>query len=175
MKGNELAKLIAQKGHKISFISTPRNIDHLPKLPHNLSSSITFVKLNLPYVENLPENAEATYDVPVEKVPYLKIAFGGLQQPLAKFLQASSPDWIIYDFAPHWLPPIAAKLGISRVCFSIFHSLMVCFVGSLSLAIINGDDPCTMPEDFTVPPEWIPFLSNLSYRLHEAKLYLNIA
>ncbi|KAK6775059.1 hypothetical protein RDI58_026060 [Solanum bulbocastanum] len=32
----ELSKLIAQKGHKISFISTPRNIDRLPILPPNL-------------------------------------------------------------------------------------------------------------------------------------------
>ncbi|KAK3211138.1 hypothetical protein Dsin_015844 [Dipteronia sinensis] len=171
----ELAKLIVQKGHKISFISTPRNIDRLPKLPHNLSSSITFVKLSLPQVENLPENAEATSDVPVEKVPYLKTALDGLQQPLAQFLEASSPDWIIYDFAPHWLPPIAAKLGISRVCFLIFNSWTVCFLGSSSLAMINGDDPRTTPEDFTVPPEWIPFPSNLAYRLHEAKLFLNVA
>ncbi|KAI9166004.1 hypothetical protein LWI28_024594 [Acer negundo] len=78
-------------------------------------------------------------------LPYLKIAFDG------------------------------AKLGISRVCFSIIHSWKVCFVGSSSLAIINGDDPRTTLEDFTVPPEWILFPSNLVYSLHEAKLFLNTA
>ncbi|KAL5819982.1 hypothetical protein ACOSQ4_023824 [Xanthoceras sorbifolium] len=170
----ELAKLIAQKGHKISFISTPRNIDRLPELPQSLADSISFVKLKLPYVDNLPENAEATADVPFEKVQYLKQAFDGLQQPLAQFLQASSPDWIIYDFAPHWLPPLAAELGIFRVFFIIFNSWTICFLGPSSLAMINGDDPRNKPEHFTVPPEWFPFPSNLAYRLHEAKMFLKV-
>lgn len=37
----KLSKLIAQKGHKISFISTSRNIDRLPKLPLEFSTTIT--------------------------------------------------------------------------------------------------------------------------------------
>ena len=41
----ELAKLMAQKGHHISFLSTPQNIDRLPKLPPNLASLIDLVKL----------------------------------------------------------------------------------------------------------------------------------
>uniref|UniRef100_A0A0R0KRD6 Uncharacterized protein n=1 Tax=Glycine max TaxID=3847 RepID=A0A0R0KRD6_SOYBN len=56
----ELAKLIAQKGHKISFISTPRNIHRLPK---------------------------ATMDIPQHIVPYLKKAYDDLQEPLTKFLR----------------------------------------------------------------------------------------
>ncbi|CAN1807862.1 UDP-glycosyltransferase 91A1 [Linum perenne] len=58
----ELAKVIARRGHNISFISTPRNIDRLPNLPPILSSLITFVKLPLSQVENLPLNAEVTSD-----------------------------------------------------------------------------------------------------------------
>ncbi|XP_022773895.1 UDP-glycosyltransferase 91A1 [Durio zibethinus] len=103
----ELAKLIAQKGHKISFISTPRNIDRLPKLPPDLASSIQFIKLPLPHVENLPEDAEATTDLPYNKVLYLKLALDGLQDSLANFLETSSPDWLLLDFAAYWLPPLA--------------------------------------------------------------------
>ncbi|CAN1180156.1 UDP-glycosyltransferase 91A1 [Linum perenne] len=33
----ELSKRIAQKGHTISFISTPRNINSLPQIPPHLS------------------------------------------------------------------------------------------------------------------------------------------
>ncbi|XP_027768848.1 LOW QUALITY PROTEIN: putative UDP-rhamnose:rhamnosyltransferase 1, partial [Solanum pennellii] len=36
----ELSKFIARKGHKISFISTPKNIDRLPKLPSEFSNSM---------------------------------------------------------------------------------------------------------------------------------------
>ncbi|KAK3211142.1 hypothetical protein Dsin_015848 [Dipteronia sinensis] len=166
----ELAKLIAQRGHKISFISTPRNIDRLPKLA---DPNINFVKLTLPHQDNLPETAEATSDIPSDKVQYLKKAFDGLQDPLSHFLQISSPDWIIYDFAHHWLPPIAAKLGISRVFFFIFPSWAICFLGSSSSAMINGDDQRNKPEHFTVPPKWVPFPTNIAFRFHEAKKILD--
>ena len=65
----ELSKLIAREGHLISFISTPRNIDRLPKLPLNLQPLIDLVKFPLPNIDNLPENAEATTDLPYEKIP----------------------------------------------------------------------------------------------------------
>lgn len=68
----QLSKLIAQKGHQISFISTPRNIDRLPKLPPTLASSIQLIKLPLPRIENLPEHAQATIDLPYDKLVYLK-------------------------------------------------------------------------------------------------------
>lgn len=41
----ELAKLIAQKGHKISFISTPRNIHRLPKVLENLQPLVDLIEL----------------------------------------------------------------------------------------------------------------------------------
>ncbi|KAL7245894.1 hypothetical protein ACSBR2_001096 [Camellia fascicularis] len=61
-------------------------------------------------------------DVPSDHIPYLKKAFDGLETGLAGFLQASALDWIIYDFAPHWLPPIVTKLGISRAFFLIINA-----------------------------------------------------
>ncbi|MED6194237.1 putative UDP-rhamnose:rhamnosyltransferase 1 [Stylosanthes scabra] len=106
----ELAKLIAQKSHKISFVSTPRNIKRLPMLPPNLQPFVELIELPLPHVENFPQNAEsATMDIPQHIVPYLKKVFDGLQEPLAKFLETSTPRWLIYDFAPFWLPPITSK------------------------------------------------------------------
>ncbi|KAL1322636.1 hypothetical protein HN51_067637 [Arachis hypogaea] len=116
----ELAKLIAQKGHKISFISTPRNIKRLPKPPLNLQPFLELIELPLPQVENLPQNAESTMDIPHHMVPYLKKAFDGLEEPLSKFLESCTPHWIIYDFAPYWLPPISSKLGISCINLCIF-------------------------------------------------------
>ncbi|XP_062175040.1 putative UDP-rhamnose:rhamnosyltransferase 1 [Alnus glutinosa] len=159
----ELGKLIARKGHCISFISTPRNIERLPKIPPDLAPSITFVKLPLPHVENLPENAEATMDVPYHIIPYLKIAHDGLQDPLSHFLETSAPDWIIHDFAPHWLPPIATKLGISPAFFSIFKASTLCFFGPLK------SSTRTEPEHFTVPPKWVPFPTKIAFQLFEAK------
>lgn len=123
----ELAKLIAQKGHKVSFISTPRNIKRLPKLPPNLQSLLELIELPLPYVDNLPEHAEATMDIPTHVVPYLKKAFDGLEEPLTKFLERSTLDCIIYDFAPYWLPPISSKLGILCINFLIYSAFGLSF------------------------------------------------
>ncbi|CAH2035043.1 unnamed protein product [Thlaspi arvense] len=162
-----LSKLLAQKGHKISFISTPRNIERLPKLPSNLSSSITFVSFPLPPFSGSTPGSECSMDVPYNKQQSLKSSFDLLRLPLTEFLQRSSPDWVIYDYASHWLPPIAAELGISKAFFSIFNAASLCFLGPPSL-LIEGFR--SKPEDFTVVPPWIPFQSNMAYRYHEITL-----
>ncbi|KAJ8771190.1 hypothetical protein K2173_025892 [Erythroxylum novogranatense] len=162
----ELGKLIAQKGHKISFISTTRNIRRLPQLPPHLAPLVELVSLSLPREDNLPHEAEATMDVPPHLVPYLKRAFDGLQESLTQFLESSKPDWIIYDFAPYWLPPIASRLGISRVFFNILSSWSICFIGH---GVSDEYEARTKPEHFIVPPKWIPFPSNLAFRLYDAK------
>ncbi|KAL7223502.1 hypothetical protein ACSBR1_025033 [Camellia fascicularis] len=162
----ELAKLIAQKGHKVSFVSTPRNIDRLPKLPPSLSPLLNFVKLPQPPTENLPENADATSDLPYDKVQYLKIAFDSMQKSMAHFLEASDPDWLLYDFAPYWLSPIAAKLNISSALFSIMIAACMGFLGPSS-AVVHGNDDRNRAEDDTVPPKWVSFPSTVAFRLYE--------
>ncbi|KAI5324889.1 hypothetical protein L3X38_033962 [Prunus dulcis] len=130
---------------------------------------IPFFEIPLPRVENLPENAEATMDVPCHVIPYLKIAHDGLEQGISNFLQTNKLDWIIHDFAPHWLPPIASSLGTSRAHFSIFNASTLCFIGPTSPEGLDRYGVRTLPEHFTVPPEWIPFPSNLVFRSFEAK------
>ncbi|KAA8530736.1 hypothetical protein F0562_005330 [Nyssa sinensis] len=162
----ELAKLIAKKGHKVSFVSTPRNIDRLPKLPPHLAPLINLVKLPLPRVDNLPENAEATTDLPYDKVQYLKIAYDSMQESMAQFLEASAPDWVFYDFAPYWLGPIAAKLNIPSAFFSIMIATVLGFLGPTSV-LKYGDDHRKKPEDYTVPPKWVTFPTTVTFRLYE--------
>ncbi|ESQ38451.1 hypothetical protein EUTSA_v10028640mg [Eutrema salsugineum] len=164
-----LSKLLAQKGHKISFISTPRNIERLPKLPSNLSSSITFVSFPLPPFPNLPPSSESSMDVPYINQQSLKSAFDLLKLPVTEFLRRSSPDWIIYDYASHWLPSIAMELGISKAFFSLFNASALCFMGPPSSLI---EDFRSTPEDFTVVPLWIPFESKIVFRYHEVTRYV---
>ncbi|GMN34021.1 hypothetical protein TIFTF001_004455 [Ficus carica] len=157
----ELARLLARKGHRISFISTPRNIDRLPKLPPNLSPLINLVKLPLPHEENLPNDAEATADLPREKVPILKKAYDNLQNPMAEFLEASQPDWLLYDFVAYWLPDVSRNVGVRNAFFSIFTASSLGFIG------IEFPDYRKKPEDFLVSPKWVPFPSNVAYRKFE--------
>lgn len=164
----EVAKFIAQKGHKISFLSTPRNMNRLPTLPPDLVPCFDFVNLTLPRIENLPENAEATMDVPPEDIHFLKKAFDGLEDELTQFLESSTPDWIIYDFAPYWLPPIAAQLRISRAHFFVTNAWFLDFFGPTSVMIDSPKKDLTL-KDYTAPPKWIPFPTNLAYRMYEWK------
>ncbi|KAF7831014.1 UDP-glycosyltransferase 91A1-like [Senna tora] len=163
----ELAKLIAQKGHLISFVSTPRNIDRLPKLPPNLASHLQLIKLPLPKLHNLPDNAEATTDVPYNLVPFLKKAYDALEQPLARFLESSTPDWIFYDFAPYWAGPLASNLGIKTVFFIVFTASSMGFFGPPP-DMMSTDPIRKKPEDLIVPPPWVPFSTTVAFRYFEA-------
>ncbi|PIA52263.1 hypothetical protein AQUCO_01000258v1 [Aquilegia coerulea] len=171
----ELAKYLAKNGNQISFISTPRNIKRLPKIPTELAPLLNFVELPLPHDDNLPVEAEATSDVSLAKVGYLKKAFDGLESPLAHFLQTSCPDWIIYDFMPHWLPSIAAKLGIPCVYLSIYNASSLSYFGPPSVSL-GGlyESARTTPDDFTILPKWIPFDSNMAFRMHEIMKMINL-
>ncbi|KAI3931533.1 hypothetical protein MKW92_011135 [Papaver armeniacum] len=171
----ELAMSLANMGHRISFISTPRNIQRLlPNLSPNLASSslISFVSFPLPKDENLRDQAESTMDLPAKEVPYLKRAYDGLEGPVSSFLETAKPDWIIQDFAPYWLPAIASRLDIPCCFFSIFNASVNCFFGPPSAFWESGENDSGSKEekpamDLTVPPSWIPFPSNLAFRSYE--------
>ncbi|XP_077215773.1 UDP-glycosyltransferase 91C1-like [Tasmannia lanceolata] len=167
----QLSKCLAKKGHHISFLSTPRNLQRLPKIPPSLSSNIDLVELHLPPNENLPENAEATADLPMDKLPYLKDAIDDVKRPLFALLERLSPDFIIHDFNSHWVPRIADKFGVSCVFFSTFNAAMLAFMGPLSMWL-DVETRRTLPEHFTVPPKWIPFPSTVAYRLHELERFM---
>lgn len=156
----ELAKLMATKGHKISFISTPRNIHRLPQIPSPLTSFINFIKIDLPKVENLPENAESTKDLPFDRVKYLKIACDGFKEPITDFLKTSSPDWIICDFATYWLGPIAAEHGVLTAYFSVFPALVLGFVGPQEV-LMYGDNEQSEERQLSNRPRWVTFESEV--------------
>ncbi|MFS8009972.1 putative soyasaponin III rhamnosyltransferase [Helianthus anomalus] len=148
----ELSKFIAQNGHKLLFLSTARNIRLLPTLPSHISPLINLVKLTLPRVQELPQNAEATMDVRTDDIHYLKKAYDGLQPEVTRSLEEEPPDWIIYDFAPYWLPSVAAGLGISRAFFLSVNAWFIAFIGPSSDDLINSSGGRTTAEDFLTPP-----------------------
>nr|XP_017233340.1 PREDICTED: UDP-glycosyltransferase 91A1-like [Daucus carota subsp. sativus] len=141
---------MAAKGHKISFVSTPKNIDSLPKIPQNLAPFINLVKIPLPLVPNLPDNAESTTEVPFHKVKYLKLAYDLLQEPITRFLESSTADWILAGYVSYWLRPIASRLRIRWP------------------PLIKGDGYRVKPEDFTVKPKWVHFDTNVAMSLYQS-------
>ncbi|TVT97516.1 hypothetical protein EJB05_57239, partial [Eragrostis curvula] len=99
----ELAERLASRGHRVSFVSTPRNIARLPAAPR---------------VDGLPDGAESTNSVPAEKFILPIQAFDGLAAPFKEFLDAACadeetrPDWIIVDSFHHWTAAAAVERKI---------------------------------------------------------------
>jgi hypothetical protein len=112
----ELAERLASRGHRVSFLSTARNLARLPPRRH---ATIDLVALPLPRVEGLPEGAESTNDVPSDRLEPLFENFDGLATPFAEFLTAACaaagegsqprPDWIVADTLTHWATTVALQ------------------------------------------------------------------
>ncbi|KZV31648.1 hypothetical protein F511_00452 [Dorcoceras hygrometricum] len=163
-----LSKSFARKGHRISFVSSPRNLQRIAKVPQDLAHLINLVSLPLPEVELLPPDAESSMDVPYAKQQLLKIALDLLEPSVRSFLENAEPkpDFIVYDYASHWLPQMAAEVGISRAFFSLFTAAFMAFLGPPA-ALMAGENTRSTAEDYTVVPEWIPFPSNMAFRVYE--------
>ncbi|XP_062186440.1 UDP-glycosyltransferase 91C1-like [Phragmites australis] len=174
----DLSKRLAQRGHDVTFVSTPRNAARLATIPPELSARIRVVMLELPEVNGLPEGAECTADVPLEKVELLKKAFDGLAAPFAGLVAEAcagsssdtagflrKPDWIVLDFAQNWIWPIAEEHKIECAVLLIFPAAILAYVGPKHE---NEAHPRRTTEEFMAQPSWIPFPSTISYRRHEA-------
>ncbi|KAK3126649.1 hypothetical protein QOZ80_7AG0559990 [Eleusine coracana subsp. coracana] len=161
----ELSKRLARRGHDVTFVCTPRNA---ARLGAELSDRVRVATLELPAVEGLPEGAESTADVPQEKVGLLKKALDGLAAPFADLIAEArrKPDWIILDFAQTWVWPIAEEHKIACAMMLIIPVSFLAFVGPKHESEAH---PRSEPEDYMVPPPWIPFPSTLAYRRHEAE------
>ncbi|KAM3378633.1 hypothetical protein P3S68_011046 [Capsicum galapagoense] len=154
-----LAITLAQVGGiHVSFVSTPRNIKRLPKVLPNLTHLVKLVEFPMPILDDntlLPEDAEASVDVPPEKIQYLKAAYDLLQQPIKHFIADEKPDWIIADFAQHWIIDIAETYEIPIIYFCIFGAASTGFsIGATALG--------EAPEILTSPVfQMLDFPSNL--------------
>ncbi|KAH7866737.1 hypothetical protein Vadar_024294 [Vaccinium darrowii] len=168
MPFHQLAIALANAGVNISYISTPRNIQRLPK---NLSPLINFVALPLPVLGSnpLPEGAEATVDIPMDQIQYLTKAFDLLQKPVEKFVVEHSPDWLIVDFITPWATDVGKDCGVPVLGFTPFSAASSLFIGPPEYLIGDGQKRVRSSlESLTSPPEWVTFPSSVAHRSFEA-------
>ncbi|KAB2597749.1 soyasaponin III rhamnosyltransferase-like [Pyrus ussuriensis x Pyrus communis] len=138
----------------VSFISTPKNI----KRSQNLARFTTLCAIT-----------EATVDIPFENTDNLKIAYDLLQKPIKQFIADRLPDWIITDFAAHWVVEIGREYGVPLVYFSVFSAATrLVFRSSGNLSSGNTNDVLPSLESLTLPPDLVTFQSTVAFREHEA-------
>ncbi|XP_051178808.1 UDP-glycosyltransferase 91B1-like [Lolium perenne] len=119
----QLAERLAARGHRMSFVSTPRNLARLPPVRPALAPLVDLVALPLPQVAGLPDGAESTGDVPSDKFDLHREAFDGLAGPFAVFLDAAcadagrKPDWVVVDYSHHWVAAAAHDRQVPCVMF----------------------------------------------------------
>ncbi|CAM0913010.1 unnamed protein product [Alopecurus aequalis] len=111
----ELAEQLAERGHHVSYVSTPRNLARLPPLRPSAAGRIDLIDIPLPRVDGLPDDAESTNDVPADDRELHWKAFDGLAAPFAEFMaavcanEATRPHWIIADTFLHWAAASAVE------------------------------------------------------------------
>jgi len=148
----ELAKILAEKGHRVTFINSPKNIDRIPKAPKTLQPLITLVRIPLPPTQHLQEGAESSMDIPHTKVCFLKKAFDGLREPVADLIKTSKPDWILYDFAASWVPEIARSLNILCAYYNIVPAWNICLLTPPKNQIKSNQQRCGPPKRLHLRP-----------------------
>lgn len=160
----EFSKRLARHGFKISFVSSPRNVEKIKPLLRS-DDGIDLVELPLPFVEGLPPGAECTSDIENERIPLLVEAVDRWEEPFHALLQRLSPDYVVYDIFQCWTSRVAQKLAIPSIVLSVVGAAVLgyCFCPARGvLQNLEAEDLTTHPPGF--PPE-----SVVRYRHHEAR------
>ena len=120
----ELSERLAERGHRVSYVSTPRNLARLPPVRPAAAPRVDLVALPLPRVDGLPDGAESTND---DRELHWK-AFDGLAAPFSEFLSAACaegagkrPDWLIVDSFHHWAAAAAVENKVLFPLLLQFH------------------------------------------------------
>ncbi|KAI3506934.1 hypothetical protein L1887_21590 [Cichorium endivia] len=142
-------KLSAYSGVRISFLAASANIPRIETML-NRTASTQIIPLNLPHVDGLPEGIENTADTSPATVELLKVALDLMQPQIKNLITDLKPNFVVFDFAQSWLPPIASELGIRTICFSVFMAIATAFV----TAWFNRNIPPTIEEVTKPPPGW---------------------
>ncbi|PVH37754.1 hypothetical protein PAHAL_5G078900 [Panicum hallii] len=147
----ELAKRIARQGHRVTLLSTPRNTRRLIRIPPDLADLVSVVDVKLPRVERLPEDAEASIDLPSDDLrPYLRRAYdAAFAEELSDILQDAGPgrpDWVLIDYAAYWAPAAAARHGVPCACLSLFGIAALSVFGPPDALMGRGKYVRTKPE-----------------------------
>ena len=124
----DMARLLAEHGAHVSFITTPVNASRLAGFAADVEAAglaVRLVELHFPSAKfGLPDGCENLDMIQsTDLLPNFMYAIAMLQEPLKAYLheqQCSPPSCIISDTMHWWTGDVARELGIPRLAFSRF-------------------------------------------------------
>ncbi|KAG9440622.1 hypothetical protein H6P81_020787 [Aristolochia fimbriata] len=148
----QLANKIGANGARITFLSAPGNIPRVTAaLKTGPGSRIEIVPVLIPPVDGLPPGAESTAEMTPHMAELLKLATDKMGPQIETLLADLRPDAVFFDFCMHWLPPIARKLRVKSLFFSVFSIISTAYLTVPSRLVDVGRRPPTV-EEFKRPP-----------------------
>ncbi|CAI8607573.1 unnamed protein product [Vicia faba] len=134
-------------------------IIHVVMLPWSaFGHFMPFFKLSIALAK---AGAEATMDIPFDKIQYLEEAYDQLQHPVRKLVSNWLPNWIICDYNPHWIVEIAHEFRVKLIYYSVVSAATLVFLGPPS----NTMKSRFSLESLTSPPKGVTFLSSVKFNL----------
>ncbi|XP_002518719.2 scopoletin glucosyltransferase [Ricinus communis] len=131
----DLARLFAQRGAKITIITTPANAPRITTIQTTKDSAaqISLKIINFPSKEaGLPEGIESLdmlSDYQLRGKFFAALTL--LQEPLEQAIQELNPHAIVADVFFPWATDLAAKYGIPRLIFQISSFFSLCCFANL--------------------------------------------
>ncbi|XP_019178485.1 PREDICTED: anthocyanidin 3-O-glucosyltransferase-like [Ipomoea nil] len=167
----QLSNKLSLHGVKVSFFSAAGNIDRIKSML-NSNPLTQIVPLTLPAVEGLPPGAQSTADLPREAAELLPGALNLMQPQIKALLVKLKPQFVIFDFAHDWIPPLAAELGIKSMFYCVYLTLLTAFASVP--ARLPGPERSPTVEEMKKPPPGFPPTSVASLRTFEARDFVII-
>ncbi|EXC31240.1 Anthocyanidin 3-O-glucosyltransferase [Morus notabilis] len=149
----QLSNKLSSHGVRISFFTIP---GFIPRIENLLIPSPTtqIIPLQLSPSLGLPPDIAGTFDLPPSEAIKLITAIDLTQPQVKSLLSDLKPDFVLFDFAQHWLPSLASELGIKAMLFIVFSAIACAYVVAPSrLAGVDGNPTV---DDLRKPPQGFP-------------------